>query len=106
MSTMGDGLLGCVLLNQLKQYVELSETGEKKSGIRDDVVKIADILRGFVVKIRIQKNTKKLPGNENKYGNQVMEVAETINNEWLQLKMGYFRGLDHSTRKSKSTVVE
>ena len=57
-----------------------SQTGENWSGMKDDVVKVADILIGMVVRIRIQKNNTKLPGNENDYGNWVMEIIETVNN--------------------------
>ena len=42
-----------------------SQTGVKWSGTKDDVVKVADILIGMVVRIRIQKNNTKLPGHEN-----------------------------------------
>ena len=57
-----------------------SQTGVKWSGMKDDVVKIADILIGMVVKIGIQKNKMKLPGNEIDYGNWAVEVAEIMNN--------------------------
>ena len=57
-----------------------SQTGVKWSGMKDDVVKVADILIGMVVRIGIQKNKMKLPGNEIDYGNWAVEVAEIMNN--------------------------
>ena len=57
-----------------------SQTGVKWSGMKDDVVKIADILIGMVVRVGIQKNNTKLPGNENDYGNWEVEVVEIMNN--------------------------
>ena len=48
--------------------------------MKDNVVKVADILIGMVVRIGIQKNNTKLPGNENDYGNWAVGVAETVNN--------------------------
>ena len=57
-----------------------SQTGVKWSGMKDGVVKITDILIWMVVRIRIQKNNTKLPGNENDYGNWAVEVAEIMNN--------------------------
>ena len=60
-----------------------SQTGVKWSGMKDDVVKIADILIEMVVRVGIQKNNTKLPGNENDYGNWEVEVAEIMNNVQL-----------------------
>ena len=57
-----------------------SQTGVKWSGMKDDVVKVADIMIGMVVRIGIQMNNTKLPGNENDYGNWAVEVAEIMNN--------------------------
>ena len=60
-----------------------SQTGVKWSGMKDDVVKVADILIGMVVRIGIQKNKMKLPGKENDYGNWEVEVVEIMNNVQL-----------------------
>ena len=60
-----------------------SQTGVKWSGMKDGVMKIADILIGMVVRIGIQKNNTKLPGNENDYGNWEVGVAEIMNNVQL-----------------------
>ena len=60
-----------------------SQTGVKWSGMKDDVVKIADILIEMVVRVGIQKNNTKLPGNENDYGNWEVEVVEIMNNVQL-----------------------
>ena len=57
-----------------------SQTGVKWSGMKNGVVKVADILIGMVVRIGIQKNNTKLPGNENDYGNWAVEVVEIMNN--------------------------
>ena len=57
-----------------------SQTGVKWSGMKDNVVKVADILIGMVVRIGIQKNNTKFPGNENDYRNWAVEVAEIMNN--------------------------
>ena len=57
-----------------------SQTGVKWSGMKDGVVKITDILIWMVVRIGIQKNNTKLPGNENDYGNWAVGVAEIMNN--------------------------
>lgn len=60
-----------------------SQTGEKWSGMKDDVVNVADILIGIVVRIGIQKNKMKFPGNENDYGNWAVGVVEIMNNVQL-----------------------
>ena len=60
-----------------------SQTGVKWSGMKDNVVKIADILIEMVVRVGIQKNNTKLPGNENDYGNWEVEVVEIMNNVQL-----------------------
>ena len=57
-----------------------SQTGVKWSGMKDGVMKIADILIGMVVRIGIQMNITKFPGNENDYRNWAVGVAETVNN--------------------------
>ena len=57
-----------------------SQTGVKWSGMKNGVVKVTDILIWMVVRIGIQKNNTKLPGNENDYGNWAVEVVEIMNN--------------------------
>ena len=71
--------------------------------MKDNVVKVADILREQEVRIGIQKSNTKLPGNENDYGNWEVEVVEIMNNVQLQIKWGISE--DWITQREKANLL-